>query len=207
MTRTAVVYPRGFLGFDIGLPVQKAPAPSMQTMVLAMRKNDPINDTSPQPYIANSEIDSLWDLYKSDSDKARNFEFTERVIKLALKCFGTTNIASWFEIQPKSQFFDDLHRRYLIDTLQFVCTGKRSLSVGSWKSMLLPRRKDTSDTGVYDITMYFDIPELPRVNSFANFNISVELSEFICLWISRPDGLADMLCSLSILFGKLESIR
>ena len=199
----AVIYPRGFLGFDIGLPVTKAKPVSVQTVVMAYRRNDSASDVMPDPYISNHIVDDLWNKYKQNTAESRSLAFEEKILKAALTAFSTKDFYSWCEIQFKSPYFDDMHRKFLNDTLTFVNTGQRKMNPQSWKSLLRPTRTPLNTKTVFDYKSYFD------------GTLGAELNESICIptrdlvstithWVSQPDGMSDLLCCLTILFGKLE---
>ncbi len=199
----AVVYPRGFLGFDIGLPITKSKAPPMQSVVLAMRKNESVTDVVPEPYISNDAVDDLWAKYKQNTTDSRSLGFEEKILKAALLAFGTKDFQSWCAIQSQSPYFDDMHRKFLNDTLTFINTGVRKMNPQSWKSILKPVKTPVSTKTVFDYPAYFkgelgtDLMQPVSPNDY-------DLVCTITKWVSQPDGLTDLLCCLTILFGKVE---
>lgn len=202
----AVIYPRGFLGFDIGLPVTNPKQPAMQAVITAMRNNRAISEIMPPPYIHNEAIDLLWNEYRCASVDYNPQLMIENVITTVVRAFGTTDFHEWLSIQTQSPFLADNQIRFLNDTMRFINTGERGVSPMVWKSILTQEK--ASATGKQKLL----IEDFFNGSLCVDENLPISSNTFdvitnIVKWMRQPDGLTDLLCSMSILFGKRDNIN
>lgn len=193
-----VIYPRGFLGYDIGLPVVRVENGIKDILDSVYYNKSLVNKD--RTVISNSEIENLFKTLLQNTWGSNSFEFRERVLKAALGAFGTKSFFDWCQLQEESPYFTDLHRRFLNDTFGFIKTGKRSMAVNTWASIIRPRPIANVDrVVVYDYKDYF------RMTQGSLLRRSFSLSETVVSWTSQPGGVEDMVATLHILFGDLPS--
>ena len=64
------------------------------------------------------------------------FEFRDSVLREVMKAFGTLNFRDWYFNQNTSVFVNDMHKRFLVDTLNYITTGEREFELATWDSLL-----------------------------------------------------------------------
>lgn len=195
----AVVYPRGFLGFDIGLPVQDR-TKDINNLLEAVRLNKPINDKS-DFVISNKDIESLWTQYKTGDRFIASFGFREQILKTAIEAFGTDSFYDFCKIQTQSPYFTDMHKRFLNDTFNFILTGRRTLNIFSWMKLIEFKIPQSSEEQVeYNIGEFFNL------NKPLTFRRDPSILNAIQCWVSNANGFDDMLGTLHIFFGDQEKV-
>lgn len=196
--KTIVIYPRGFLGYDIGLPVVKVENGIKDILDSVYYNKSLVNKD--RTVISNTEIENLFKALIQQSWSGNSFEYRERVLKAALTAFGTKSFFDWCQLQNESPYFTDLHRRFLNDTFEFIKTGKRVMAVGTWASIIRPRAIASVDRSTdYKVSDYF------RLNQGSLLRRPFGITDNIINWTSQPGGVEDMVATLHILFGDLPS--
>lgn len=192
-----VVYPRGFLGYDIGLPVQYETTDIVKIMS-SLRYNKP-NISRDRTVISNQEINTLYNQVLHGNGSLKSMEFREEILQVALVAFGTKSFFDWCEIQQGSPYFTDLHRRFLNDTFEFITTGRRSMNVNTWAQIIRPRAESNEDRKVsYDYKPFF------KLDQSALFRRPFGIAQTVAGWTSHPGGYSDLIGSLNILFCDME---
>lgn len=187
------LYPRGFLGVPLGLKAERTQVLRSSSVgfgnlnIADLRSQVKPNDSHP-------EVDALYAEYIRSRKTTSDFEFTEKVLRLALTVFGTTTFEAWFEAQYKNPMAGDLHGRFLVDTLKFLYEGRREVSLENWGSLL------------NSATVSGDIGEFPQyARKFfgvgERWRESYSMTEIIQKWCQLPSGFEDLLGTLHILFG------
>lgn len=190
-----VIYPRGFLGYSIGLPIQE-PEMSMSKLMAHIRNNNP-NIGNTKPTISNTELEQLFHKSYYGFPLFSNIENREKVLKNVLEAFGTRSFYDWCQIQQESPYFTDLHKNFLNDTFRFIKTGERSMSVSSWYRIVVPRNANIADKKAeYKIRDFFDL------DKGALMRRSHLVSDIVASWTSQYGGFEDMLTSATIFFGQ-----
>jgi hypothetical protein len=189
-----VVYPRGFMGFDIGLPVQTKGG-GLENLITSVRLNKEIEEG--RRVISNNKVEKMWTQVVNGERFTDSFDFRESIILVALHAFGTPNFLMWCRMQDSSPYLTDMHKRFLNDTFSFIQTGRRSMSLFSWQHLIVPRALTAGDaTPNLEIDNFFNV----RDGRVANSEWT-EISHSIIKWVAQPDGFYDLLGTLHILFG------
>lgn len=199
MNKNAVVYPRGFLGFNIGLPVEKRGANTAK-LLESVRFNKDVDET--RLVISNKKVEELYLAVQTAQCTTKSFDFRERILLVALHAFGTTSFLDWLILQEKSPYLTDIHQRFINDTLNFIQTGRRGMSIVTWKSFIRVREVNAGDTTpALNTRSYFNIngPVDTRAQKFS-------LVENINAWVRQEGGFEDLLFTLHILFGDSEGV-
>lgn len=142
------------------------------------------------PYI--QEPDAVINTYyKEVATKTVNgsgLSFQLNVIEYVISKFGESFLA-WVKYQLEyGLHLTRNNREFLIDTHNYVVTGNRSVSLGTWQAIYdyYPDRsttnRDLSDKLVSKVTDYD--------------------YRYIQYWLSRPGGFYDMLVTCHMLFGR-----
>jgi hypothetical protein len=199
VNKNAVVYPRGFLGFNIGLPVEKRGANTAK-LLESVRFNKEIDET--RLVISNKKIEELYLAMQTAQASTKSFDFRERILLVALHAFGTQSFLDWLILQEKSPYLSDTHRRFINDTLEFISTGKRAMSVVTWKSFIRVRELNGGDSTPELKTRKFFCINGPVDTASQRYSLKTVLTS----WVGQPGGFEDLLFTLHILFGDSEGV-
>ncbi len=196
--KPVVIYPRGFVGYDIGLPVRKHET-DIKDIVESFNYNRNIARRN-RVVISNTGVENLFRSLVENSWGTKSFEYREQVLKAALGAFGTKSFIDWCRLQEESPYLTDLHRRFLNDTFEFIKTGKRSMVPNTWSAIVKPRI-----TGAVDDATGYYYKEYFRLNQASLLRRPFGVSDTIVAWTGQPGGFEDMIATLHILFGDLPS--
>ena len=186
-----VIYPRGFLGFDIGLPIQTQQT-DLREIVSSIRYGRSIPQKT--AVISNDKIQLAYKQMMTLS-ATKSMEFREKCLLAALKCFGTSNFYEWCEIQESSPFFTDIHKRFLNDTFKFIQTGSRDISLNTWQAIVEVKKANVIDEhSSYEYRKFFGS------GSASILRRGTGVVNVIQSWVSQPAGFEDMISSLRIIF-------
>jgi hypothetical protein len=194
------LYPRGFFGRV--LPPQFIPSKSKvqarmnQLQVRVSVVQPQVNTLDPNP-----EIEQYYRRWLGEGQTVNTFEFREQVLVSAIQAFGTESFHDWYMEQFRSPAFGDLHHRFLEDTLGFIESGTRSLSLQNWMAVI-----NQTDDGANEQILgakaaeFFGVP-IPghRYRQPQNRWLLPVMQR----WLSHPQGFEDFLLTLRVLFGEL----
>jgi hypothetical protein len=189
------VYPRGFLGASLGEQIK----PTERAFAAQIKSHTYHPDWfrgSNNPKEINQNIEALWRHLNDGYHAVDSMEFREKALRVALNAFGTKDFYEWITIQIKGPSTGDLHLRFLQDTLEFIETGKRSMSLHSWTSMLSLSpitHNDTHNEGQFN---WFFITGDKRPKNMS-------LIDVIQRWCGQTGGFIDMIQTLHVLFGEV----
>lgn len=145
---------------------------------------------------SSMEVDLLWSDMLLDLGQSKTFEFKERVVRIALVAFGSGTMKTWFDAQLTSPFFDEYRSKWIEETLYFVKEGKRrQYSFNVW-------------LGLFGAPIRNNCIALPSIADkyYGRYGAcQIEDTEkFIQQWVSKPNGVDDLLGSLKVLFGQYK---
>lgn len=197
MIKKIVTYPRGFQGFDIGIPIETKGDTIMQAL-----KNISYNRSGEDLsfVISNKNVENLWKQMVNGSGFTSNMEFREKILTNALSAFGTESFLEWVELQEVNNAMTDMHRRFINDTFTFIDTGRRAMSIHSWAELVYIREVTAKDA----------VPEIRKVDFFKlsgalQYRRVPSLGDIITRWVCQPNGFDDLAGTLHILFGNTEN--
>lgn len=111
------------------------------------------------------------------------------IAKKAVELFGNNNLYSFMQSNLiYNRFKSDLHWEFLKDTIQFIQTGKRSMSISTWESLLIIPNGTLSKTHAPKTTYSMNPAEYSGAT--------------IQKWLTQDNGLADLVYSMRIIFGR-----
>ena len=198
--KPVVIYPRGFLGYDIGLPVQRSSTDV--TKLMSMMRYNKASISRDRTVISNSDIEKLHDQLTQGDRSSRSFEFREKVLKAAMIAFGTNSFYDWCMLQKDSPYLTDMHRRFLNDTFMFIYKGERTMNVRVWNQVIAVREAQTEDNRVdYLYREFF------KMDESALFRRPFTMTNAISSWTSQPGVIEDLLSTLRILFGDTKHLH
>jgi hypothetical protein len=191
------MYARGFLGAVLNNSVNANPSPFKEKM---MRLTPTFNISQPVPTIApNHEVQYLYEKLHKELQPLKTAVFRKEIILVAATAFGTINFYSWCIMQLKSPNFGKLHSDFIDDTLNYIKTGERRMSLEAWVNLLNRKETDTSIDNVNALSVTarsFFKPE------YSNSMENMLLQDILTLWVSHPNGFEDLVYSMHVFFGK-----
>lgn len=188
------VYPRGFLGAKLQDRVQQDTTLVQDNMgfvpvkAAAYKKSNGINDY-------NHAIQELFSAHVREEPGVLSFEFRERVLRAAVRAFGTPFFDTWFLAQLQSPFVGRNQRDFLDDCLRFLMGQRRHLTLPNWAALLTIENADEGTLQPSKVAReYFGLNGNNGVRKLT-------VQDTIQSWCSQPGGHEDLLCALQILFG------
>lgn len=145
---------------------------------------------------ASQAVEQLYHRYINDNQAGQDFEFREKVLKTALGVFGAFNFQQWFFVQYNAAGATDLHVRFLDDTLKFLSTGRREISLENWAALIRPSVGAGPGKPSELSLRYFCVGE--RYDRDSSWPCTVQD------WCAKPGGFEDLLNVLHICFGGLH---
>lgn len=144
------------------------------------------DDVSKLP--SDGTVQDLYKIYIERSVNTEGWEYRKRVIEIATRLFG--DFHQW--LYDQAVYNDSvygLNFEFIKDTLQFIRTGHRQMSVFQWNELVLenpdPKQGEAS-------TKRVDEYGISDPKEFENY-----LSE----WLAKENGFEDMLCTVHVLYG------
>lgn len=135
-------------------------------------------------------VDHLANLLFSGRVNTVGFGYYREVFPIAMELFG--NFSAFVQTQKNNPFLYGYNYEFLLDTLKFIHSGHRKVSIHNWKPILAEWVEPHSD---YKLRARETIP--------VEFKPLVKLtsSEIVAKWCSHPNGLEDMVMTMWLMFG------
>jgi len=139
------------------------------------------------------EIVELMNRYTGPEAHSTTWEFRRQVIAAAVRLLkGNSN---WFILQDTNPMVQEYNYLFLQDTLRYIATGHRQLSVYAWQDLLT----HTPETALKDVKSRHEISD-----KFKELTLSTSLTALIQRWLSHPKGFDDFMFSLHLMFGRMD---
>lgn len=190
-----VLYPRGFVGFDIGLE-PKTRGPDTMGFLNGLRLNKPVLQKN-KTFVSNTEVENIWNQYKTGDKFLNSFGFRKKILQTALSAFGTSSFYEWCLLQTQNPYSTDMQKRFINDTFNFIRTGKRSVTISSWLTLVNVSNEasSTQDDVQIQIEDFFGT-RLP-----IHAQTEKQVSATICRWLANRNGFEDLVGTLHVFFG------
>jgi len=184
----------GFIGFNEAVLTKPLPPePSFRAAIIFKDTRNPLNK-----YFYSEEVRDIFKLWMSNFDNMKSMEFRERILKVAFKCFSNGNFFEWLALQSKQPTVTDLHRAFILETLDYlILDSQRKVHVSSWSRILEAAQR--ADSVSIDVTKYFK--KESNFTDASKVRLPARMSDVIQLWVSKTDGFDDLLYCLYIIFG------
>lgn len=191
------VYPRGFLGASLGAHAEASDRPFMSHLQTHQYHPDQFRQAK-TPREVNHNVENLWKRVLDQQGVMNSFEFREKVLKVALQAFGTDNFRNWIDVQISGPSTGDMHMDFLRDTLRFIESGQRRMTLHSWTAVLTLSSVDSNIT-----------KELPGLNDFfvcqqTKRGKNIKMIDVLQRWCSQEGGFEDLAQTLHVLFGDVK---
>lgn len=119
------------------------------------------------------------------------WSFRRKVVDLAQQLFsGNFN---WFIRQDTNALITDQNYMFLLDTVRFIATGHRRLSIYTWPTLLS-----------YEVPLGASVDSRKEIsNLFIELALNTDVNTIIQKWLSHKNGFNDMMYTLNMLFGNI----
>lgn len=192
------IYPRGFLGANIGVRIQDTLRPF--NSMLQTHVYHPDMFKPPQvPVEVNWNIEEMYRYMLKTPLATADMKFRERVFRLALASFGTNDFYTWVSANYRGPATGELHADFIEDCLVFIRTGKRRMQCHVWASILQLSDIGSNVTNMDSIKAFFIDPNNKSVIK------SYSIVDIVQMWCSHEGGIEDLAQSLHVLFGDSHS--
>lgn len=192
------IYPRGFLGADLGMTPKDVLRPYEHR--LGHHQYHPDMFRAPKASVEiNKNVETAWVHMLRHGAATGDFDFRQNVLTIAMGAFGTNDFLEWTNMQISGPSTGHLHVEFIEDTLRFITTGKRHMTVTNWLGIL-----GISDLGSNVTTKSEDIAAF-FIHPLNNTVTNTKLVEVIQRWCSHEGGIEDLVQTLHVLFGDIVS--
>ena len=192
MSKQVVVYPSGFVGYDVGWPIVRTEEGFDAQVAFARFAS---SSTKEKLVISNPVVEALFEQWRTRSRKTTQADFVGDVCAAVANAFGTMSFYEWCHMQLSNPYFTAYHRQYLNETLRFLMGEARSIGYPTWSTLLTPTRAVHEDTK--ERFIYRDV--LLRIGMD-----NTSMHSIVQRWISQPKGVDDMLVTAHLLFGDVH---
>lgn len=180
MHDTAVLlFPRGFIARgSVNAPLPQPNSPLFKNVVTEVDGNPALNE--------------IFDISREGVVNLMAWEYRSRALKTMAKLYG--NFHLWVYSQAvQNPYCYDMAFEFLCDTLDYIITGKRRLSVQTWLELLQEHTEQRISIDHYGRYEKDIKPRLEKIGMDENA---------LAKWCQRPEGFTDLLFSSNIFFGR-----
>jgi hypothetical protein len=147
----------------------------------------------------NQNVENAWTHFLKNSGSTMNFDFREKILLVALEAFGTMDFKAWVDTQFKGPSTGELHAKFIEDTLGFILTGKREMSLQNWEAVLTMADIETN------ITQHTENIKAFFLDSTGKTPVNYRLQDVLIRWCGQEGGIEDLVQTLHVLFGDIVS--
>ena len=162
---------------------------------------------TPSKKIFSAYVDGLFREYHSNSDSIKDFDFREKILIAGKYYLADANgsFYSWINDQLKSDKLTAMHKEFLIDTLRFIKTGTRKVSIESWYRIIDPRPIGINDKlPAFTPSLYVNNCSYESTNYHYD-KLPMKISNVLAEWTSHRHGFIDLIYSLAVIYGEYTS--
>ncbi|MCO6704706.1 hypothetical protein [Streptomyces sp. CHB9.2] len=139
----------------------------------------------------SADVNTLYTALIEGTVDRNGWTFQKRALRVAMGCFS--NFALFLNTQKNNPFLYGYNYEFLLDTLKYIQTGRRRVSVQNWLALLTENPKPSND--------YRERNASKEIREFYQ-KVGTAPSKVVSEWISHPEGLNDLVISLYIMFGE-----
>ena len=138
------------------------------------------------------DIDRLIDYLFSGKVNTQGFSYYKEVFPVAMHMFN--DFAGFLQAQKINPFLYGYNYEFLLDTLKFIQTGSRKVSIHNWKPLMAEWTEPHTDLKHRMTTG--PLVEFQKYLGRDNSTVQV-----IAQWCSHPQGFEDMVMTMWLMFG------
>lgn len=137
------------------------------------------------------DVDQLVDLLFTGRVNTQGFSYYREVFPIAMELFG--DFTRFVRTQENNPFLYGYNYEFLLDTLKFIHTGCRKVSIHNWKPLLAEWAEPHSS--------HKQRASSERLNTSFKPGAGRHGAEIVAMWCSHPNGLEDMVMTMGLMFG------
>lgn len=137
-------------------------------------------------------VDDLYKIYLSGRVNHQGWRFRKEVINAAARLFR--NFPFFINLQRDNPHLYGYNYDFLQDTVNYIATGKRRLSIQAWKELMSEHMPPSGDYKTR--TVFVVVPE-------AKYLLNSSTGDVISKWCQNQNGIEDLLLTMVILFGRV----
>jgi hypothetical protein len=145
-------------------------------------------------FLYSAEIDKVFAEFKADTKLVQKFEFREKFLKAVKNVMGDTIFFNWCSLQIESPHFSSLHKKFVLDTINFISTGNREINMETWGGLITAHGKTEVDEKVP-----YSIRTMRENNVYIG---KAKMATIASNWFSRQNGVSDMIWFFGTVFGQ-----
>lgn len=144
------------------------------------------------PVAYDQEVIYFYETYVGRLVSLDSWNFESAVMLKAARLFG--NFYQWLVLNVAgNDHIYDLSLDFLVDTVNYICGGERSMHIHTWIELL--QERPVAVRGCASVhRLHSRIKQTPD-----------QLKNWMSCWLSRPEGFEDMLLTMNLLFGQSKS--
>lgn len=135
----------------------------------------------------DSTVDALYAFLLNGNVSVTTWAFQQQVLQTAQRLFG--NFQKWLDDQRSNPQMVGYNADFLDDTLKFIQTGEREMSVANWLELVTE-----GDDTHHAVEPGHGNREISLVKPLTTTQVLQD-------WCSKPNGLEDLILSLNLFFG------
>lgn len=136
----------------------------------------------------DATVDTLYDLYANRLVNTTAWTYRKRVLDAALRLFGKFD--QWLLVQSENANLRGFNLEFIQDTLDFIRTGKRRMSLTTWIELL--HEQDDVQQGS---------PDAREGKNYFTLQAGEDTVQLLQHWCSQPGGFQDLVTTLHVMFG------
>lgn len=136
-------------------------------------------------------VHELYLIFTNEPKQAVTWPFRKKVIDLAQLLFaGNFN---WFIRQDTNALITDQNYMFLLDTVRFIATGRRRMSIYTWPTLLS-----------YKVPLGNSVDSRNEISKlFIELALETDVNVVLAKWLSHKGGFDDLMYTLNMLFGNM----
>lgn len=134
-------------------------------------------------------VHALYLIFTNEPKVSVTWDFRKQVIDLAQQLFaGNFN---WFIRQDTNAMITDQNYAFMLDTVRFIATGRRRISIYTWPALL-----------TYNVPAGISVDSRNDISKlFIELALDTHVDKVIQKWVSHKGGFDDMMYTINMLFG------
>lgn len=147
-----------------------------------------VADEEYKRFSGNEDIAELYRAHIQRRQNTLTWDFRSKVVSAAMKLMGR-NLYTFINVQLQNPYLHGVAFDFMDDTLHYILTGHRALSLHNWSALLEeePSKKSIDKRRTFKTRLPVEL---------------APMEEAISIWCSHEGGLEDLLRTLYLMFGK-----
>ena len=176
---------------------------------IQLAKPDPFIDRNPRAGLYGTdpqewteafyspEVTKMYFEMVKDRSALGDFTFRENIIRLAFEGFRKDYFGEWVDVQKTFGHIEQSHIDFLVDCARFTAGIERRLHPVTWLSMI--NRSGKTAHLHFDMTKGLEPGQATQI-----VNQSAAMCDMVTRWVTAPNGYADLLTSLMVVYGSRD---